>query len=95
MDVLSELDISILMLIVHSYEDEESLQPSSERISRLNELMQLLQEIVKIDNLRAKVFQSFTDQTMRKLLKDILNDEGLDVSTDYPDNISSVRNYEF
>ncbi|XP_043472999.1 protein CIP2A homolog [Leptopilina heterotoma] len=94
-DVLSELDISILMLIVNSYDEEQSLEPSSEKIARLNELMQLLQEIVKIDNLRGKVFQSFTDQTMRKLLKGILNDEDRDMSPDYPDNISPNQSTTF
>ncbi|XP_051165330.1 protein CIP2A [Leptopilina boulardi] len=93
-DVLSELDLSILMLIVNSYE-EQSLEFSSETISRLNELMQLLQEIVKIDNLRSKVFQAFTDQTMRKLLKAILDDEDRDMNIDCPDNLSSNQSTTF
>lgn len=93
-EVLAELDLSILMLIINSDDDQSSGKSedrSAETIARLNELMQLLQEIVKIDNLRQKVFHVFTDQAMRKLLKPILEDEDRDKSTNCPDNLFPVR----
>ena len=81
------------MLLINSEDDQNSgkcEERSAETISRLNELMQLLQEIVKIDNLRQKVFYVFTDQAMRKLLKPILEDEDREKSTNCPDNLFPV-----
>ena len=82
------------MIVINS-ENEQSpgkyRERSAETVARLTELMQLLQEIVKIDNLRPKVFHVFTDQAMRKLLKSILEDEDREKVTNCPDNLFPVR----
>ncbi|KAG7209026.1 hypothetical protein KM043_015191 [Ampulex compressa] len=74
-DVLAELDPSVLMLIICAEDkvDGKDQHCSSETMTRLAELMQLFQEMVKIATLRPKVVQSFNEQVMYKLLKPILD----------------------
>ncbi|XP_031829218.1 uncharacterized protein LOC116425514 isoform X2 [Nomia melanderi] len=76
-EVLAELDASVLMLIINSENNRhQSVQELSlETETRLAELMQLFQEMVKIPSLRPKVMQSLSEQTLYKLLSPMLDSE--------------------
>ncbi|XP_054004140.1 uncharacterized protein LOC128890021 [Hylaeus anthracinus] len=86
-EVLAELDASVLMLIINSENDEiqEIQELSLETETRLAELMQLFQEMVKTTTLRAKVMQSLNENTIRKLLSPMLNSETCSTN-DFPGN---------
>lgn len=76
-EVLAELDASVLMLIINSEnaDIQEKHELSLETETRLAELMQLFQEMVKIPMLRAKVMQLLNEQMIRKLLSPMLDNE--------------------
>ncbi|KAK0178636.1 hypothetical protein PV327_007512 [Microctonus hyperodae] len=80
-DLISELDLSILMTVIGNEDDDEmdgkSEKRSIELNSQLTELIQLLLEMSKTPNLRAQVTQAFSEQTMRRLLRPMLEQENL------------------
>ncbi|XP_034189018.1 uncharacterized protein LOC117608268 [Osmia lignaria lignaria] len=86
-EVLAELDASVLMLIINSEnaEIQEKHELSLETESRLAELMQLFQEMVKIPMLRTKVMQLLNEQMIRKLLSPMLDSETC-AAGDWPGN---------
>lgn len=88
--VLAELDLSVLMLVANCQEDDEmdgkSEIRSAETQTRLTELMQLLQEMARIPNLKNKVTQAFGEQSMRKLLKPMLEQKDLSAAGEWPGN---------
>lgn len=90
-EVLAELDASVLMLIINSENNEINgkQEVNSETATRLTELMQLFQEMVKIPLLRAKVMQSLNEQTIRTLLNSMLQSEARPVD-DWPGNFIQV-----
>ncbi|KAK0170801.1 hypothetical protein PV328_008599 [Microctonus aethiopoides] len=79
-DLVSELNLSKLMVVIGNEDDEmdgKSEKRSIELNSRLTELIQLLLEMSKTPNLRAQVTQAFSEQTMRRLLRPMLEQENL------------------
>lgn len=76
-EVLAELDASVLMLIINSENDEiqGKCELTLETETKLAELMQLFQEMVKTSTLRTKVMQSLNEQMIRKLLSPMLDSE--------------------
>ncbi|XP_017760473.1 PREDICTED: uncharacterized protein LOC108550996 [Eufriesea mexicana] len=76
-EVLAELDASVLMLIINSENDElqGKHELTLEMETKLAELMQLFQEMVKTSTLRTKVMQSLNEQMIRKLLSPMLDSE--------------------
>ncbi|XP_078043958.1 uncharacterized protein LOC144473709 [Augochlora pura] len=76
-EVLAELDASVLMLIINSEKNgiQGMQELSLETETRLAELMQLFQEMVKTPTLRTKVMQSLSEQTIYKLLSPLLDSE--------------------
>nr|XP_033333504.1 uncharacterized protein LOC117224575 [Megalopta genalis] len=84
-EVLAELDASVLMLIINS--EKSGIQGvqelSLETETRLAELMQLFQEMVKTPTLRTKVMQSLSEQTIYKLLSPLLDSESC-TADDFP-----------
>ncbi|XP_043518292.1 uncharacterized protein LOC122533033 [Frieseomelitta varia] len=76
-EVLAELDASVLMLILNTENDEiqGKYELTLETETKLAELMQLFQEMVKTSTLRTKVMQSFSEQIIRKLLNPMLDSE--------------------
>ncbi|KAF7989199.1 hypothetical protein HCN44_007729 [Aphidius gifuensis] len=97
-DLLSEIDLSIIMLALGSEDDvmEETREKRSlEKNLKISELLQLLQELIKIQNFRAQVVQIFTEQSMKKLLKPILEND-INSELEWPGNLfqdSSVSMY--
>lgn len=89
--VLTELDASVLMLIINSENNEiQGIQELSlETEMRLAELMQLFQEMVKIPTLRANVMQSLNEHTIHKLLSPMLDSETC-TAGDFPGNFIQV-----
>ncbi|XP_012273596.1 protein CIP2A [Orussus abietinus] len=90
-EVFSKLDLSTLMHCVN-FEGDDEMQGMGEKRStethaRLTELMQLLQEMVKLPDLKNKVMQAFTEQTMRDLLIPILEREEIRAEEDWPRNL--------
>ncbi|KOC58895.1 Protein CIP2A [Habropoda laboriosa] len=86
-EVLAELDASVLMLIINSENDEvqEKCELTLETETKLAELMQLFQEMVKTSTLRTKIMQSLNEQTICKLLSPMLDSETC-ASSDWPGN---------
>lgn len=88
-DLLSEIDLSIIMLALRSEDNEmkETHKKNSiEKNSKLSELLQLLQELIKVPNFRAQVVQIFTEQSMKKLLKPVLENE-ITSQSEWPGNL--------
>ncbi|XP_014223610.1 uncharacterized protein LOC106650209 [Trichogramma pretiosum] len=72
-DVLEELDFSLLNLLINEEEMEvDSDENYANNEKTLSELMQLLQELVKTPAIRTKVLEIFTVQKVRFLLKSVL-----------------------
>ncbi|XP_076281173.1 uncharacterized protein LOC143209438 [Lasioglossum baleicum] len=86
-EVLAELDASVLMLIINSEKSgiQNTQELSLETETRLAELMQLFQEMVKTPALRTKVMQSLSEQTVYKLLSPLLDSETC-TTDDFPGN---------
>ncbi|XP_026666939.1 uncharacterized protein LOC108621991 [Ceratina calcarata] len=76
-EVLAELDASVLMLIINIENDQVQgkCELSLEAETKLAELMQLFQEMVKTPALRTKVMHSLNEQMIRKLLNPMLNSD--------------------
>lgn len=90
-EVLAELDASVLMLIINSENDEiqGKCELTLETETKLAELMQLFQEMVKTSILRAKVMQSLNEQMIRKLLSPMLDSETC-AADNWPGNFIQV-----
>lgn len=76
-EVLTELDPSVLMLITNP-EDEingQSGGQNAEAEMKQAELMQLFQEMIKTPALKKKIMQSFSEHAMRKLFSHVLDNE--------------------
>ncbi|XP_024941774.1 uncharacterized protein LOC107268725 isoform X2 [Cephus cinctus] len=89
-EVLAEIDLSVLMLVVQSEDDEmqgNSSGRSAEIQTRLTELMQLLQEMAKNPTLRNKVMQAFSEQMMRRMLSPLLEQDEISAGGDWPGNL--------
>ncbi|XP_043271949.1 uncharacterized protein [Venturia canescens] len=96
-DVLSDLDLSMLMLVVKCDDEDDRTkgtneskwkdQRSVESESRLTELMQLLQEMARISTLKIKVMQAFNEQAMRKLFRAMLEQNDSSCSNRWPGNL--------
>ncbi|XP_043252181.1 protein CIP2A homolog [Colletes gigas] len=86
-EVLAELDASVLMLIINlkNNDIQGTQELSLETETRLAELMQLFQEMVKTAPLRAKVMQSLNENMIRKLLSPMLDSETC-TAGDFPEN---------
>lgn len=90
-EVLAELDASVLMLIINSENDEiqGKCELTLETETKLAELMQLFQEMVKTSTLRTKVMQSLNEQMIRKLLSPMLDSETC-ATDNWPGNFIQV-----
>ncbi|XP_025991978.2 uncharacterized protein LOC105203182 [Solenopsis invicta] len=75
--VLTELDTSVLMLITNPEEEGNGQigSQNAEMEMKQAELMQLFQEMIKIPALKKKIMQSFSEHAMRKLFSHVLNNE--------------------
>ena len=94
--VLAELDASVLMLILNTENDEiqGKCELTLETETKLAELMQLFQEMVKTSTLRTKVMQSFSEQIIRKLLNPMLDSETC-AGDNWPGNFIQVLYFYF
>lgn len=73
-EVLMELDPSVLMLVMNPKNELNGSQ-NAEMETRQAELMQLLQEMIKIPALKKKIMQSFNEHVMRRLFSNILDND--------------------
>ncbi|KYN00114.1 PREDICTED: protein CIP2A homolog [Cyphomyrmex costatus] len=74
-EVLTEIDPSVLMLITNQ-EDEVNDQSGSQNAEmKQAELMQLFQEMIKTPALKKKIISSFNENAMRKLFNHVLDNE--------------------
>ncbi|XP_011872879.1 PREDICTED: uncharacterized protein LOC105564808 [Vollenhovia emeryi] len=73
-EVLSELDPSVLMLIMNT-EDESNRDQNAEAEMKQAELMQLFHEMVKTPELKKKIMQSFNEHLMHKLFSHVLDND--------------------
>ena len=95
-EVLAELDLSVLVLVSHSESDvmqEKKDERSMDSQTRLIELVQLLQEMVRTPGLRINVMQAFTEHTMRKILSPMLDRDEAPAGGDWPGNLFQVGYY--
>lgn len=91
-EVLTELDPSVLMLITNPENEINSGQNAEMEIKQA-ELMQLFQEMIKIPALKKKIMQSFSEHAMRKLFSHVLDNE-FSAAGDWTGNFIQV-NTEF
>lgn len=91
-EVLTELDPSVLMLITNP-EDEIDRGQNAEMEMKQAELMQLFQEMIKTPALKKKIMQSFSEHAMRKLFSRVLDNE-FSAAGDWTGNFIQV-NTEF
>ncbi|XP_012256642.1 uncharacterized protein LOC105686413 [Athalia rosae] len=89
LDILNELDLSVLMLVLDTGcgAEESNAAWSVESQARLTEFLQLLLEMVRIATLRPKVMQIFTDQMMRQLISPMLEQNDASMNEAGPGNL--------
>ena len=92
MQVLEELDLSVLTLLVNEDDDADSSREKSniDHEKNLTELMQLFQELVKTPAIRTKLLEVFTVTKMRILMKNILECTNDSVLLEKPRNLFNV-----
>jgi len=87
-EVLTELDLSVLMLVMNP-KNEQNGNQIAEVEAKQAELMQLFQEMIKTPALKKKIMQSFSEHIMRRLFSNILHNE-FTAAGDWTRNIIQV-----
>lgn len=88
-DLLTEINLQVLILALGT-EDDEIIEICEERSlevdAKITEVLQLLQELIKIPNIRGQVIQIFTEQSMKKILRPILEND-INSQSEWPGNL--------